>query len=194
MLLNLSQKIIGLDSIQLRRNDNKTRIRLGYDAIKDMNLKGNTRESDEEKPDGYSNIVNVEHEVSLSPFGGRLDSPFETSPENNELLVVEGCREIENRQESVTPIRSDDGSKETGTITIVTEEKKNTESILRADFNGIRASVMMDTCSTISTIEFNDPTQNRIFKVGKRIKCSRIRKEKDATTESKGEDDRETAS
>ena len=53
---------------------------------------------------------------------------------------------------------------------------------------------MVDTCSTISTIEFNDPTQNRIFKVGKRIKYNRIRKEKDASTVSKGEDDKETAS
>ena len=93
-----------------------------------MNLKGNTRESDEKKPDGYSNIVNVEHEVSLSPFGGRLDSPFETSPENNGSLNIEGCREAETLQESVLPIRSDDGSKETGTITIVTEEKEQTDN------------------------------------------------------------------
>ena len=52
---------------------------------------------------------------------------------------------------------------------------------------------MIDTCSTISTIEFNDPMQNRIFKVGKSIKYSRVHKEKEASTISKEEDDKETA-
>ena len=116
---NPSPNIIELDSKQLESNDNKTRIRLGYDAIRDMNLKGNTRESDERKPDGYLNIVNVGHEVSLSPFGGRLDSPFETSPGNNESSNTEGCREAEPRQESIFPILSDDESRETGIITII---------------------------------------------------------------------------
>ena len=53
---------------------------------------------------------------------------------------------------------------------------------------------MIDTCSTISTIEYNDPTQNRIFKVGKKITCSRICKENDASAESREKDDTETAS
>ena len=125
---NPSPNIIELDSKQLKRNDNTTRIRLGYDAIRDMNLKGNTRESDERKPDGYSNIVNVGHEVSLSPFGGRLDSPFETSPGNNESSNIEGCKEAEPWQESVFPIRSDDGSRETGTITIVMIRRRSESS------------------------------------------------------------------
>ena len=42
--------------------------------------------------------------------------------------------------------------------------------------------------------EFNDSTQSRVFKIGKRINYHRIHKEKDASTVSKGEDDRETAS
>ena len=159
-----------------------------------MNFKGNSRESDERKPDGYSNIVNFEHEVSLSPFGGRLDSPFETSPSNSESSDTEGCRKAEHRQESNFPIQSDDESRETGIIAIIMEEKDHTESIVRADFNGMRASVVIDTCSTTSTIEFNDPMQNRIFKVGKRIKYSRVHKEKDASTNSKENDDKGTAS
>ena len=55
-----------MNSKQLRRNDNIARIRLGYDALKDMNLKGNTRESEEAKPDGYPDIINIDYEVSLS--------------------------------------------------------------------------------------------------------------------------------
>ena len=191
---NPSPNIIELDSKQLKRNNYTTRIRLWYDAIRDMNLKGNTRESDKKKPDGYSNIVNVGYEVSLSPFGGRLDSPFETSPGNSESSDTKGCRKAEPRQESNFPIRSDDESRETGIIAIFIEEKDHTESIIRADFNGMRASVVIDTCSATSTIEFNDPMQNRIFKVGKRIKYSRVHKEKDASINSKKIDDKETAS
>ena len=151
--------------------------------MRQLKTTNQSRESDEEKPDGYSNIINIKYEVSLSPFGGRLDSPFETSSGNDGLLVIEGCRKADTRQESVRPIQSethDDGSKEKGTITIVTAEKEHTENIVRAYFDDKKASVGTDTCSTVSTIEYNDPTQKRIFKVGKKITCSRICKENDA--------------
>ena len=78
---------------------------------------------------------------------------------------------------------ADDESRERGIIAIIIGEIDHTESIVKGEFNGVKASVVIDTCSTTSMIEFNDPTQNRIFKVGKRIKYSRICKEKDASTE-----------
>ena len=142
-------------------------------------------------------MINIKYGVSLSPFEGRLDSPFETSSGNDGLLVVEGCRKAESRQESVLPIQSetlDDGSKETGTIKLVKEEKEHTENIVKAYFNDEEASVMIDTCSIVSTIKFDDPTRNRIFKVGKKITCSRFCREKDALADSREKDDTETAS
>ena len=106
-----------------------------------------------------------------------LHSPFEISSENYELLVVEGCKEVETQQESPLPIQSevhDDSPKVTGTITIVTREKEHTQdSLVKAYFNGKEASVMVDTGSTVSTIHYDDPTQNRIFKIGKKENLQR---------------------
>ena len=53
---------------------------------------------------------------------------------------------------------------------------------------------MVDTGSTVSTIHYDDPTQNRIFKVGKKITCSRTCKDNEDSTESREKDDIELAS
>ena len=138
-----------------------------------------------------------EYEISLSPFGGRLDSPFETSSENDGLAVIEGCRKAETGQKSVLPIKSekhDDGSRKTGTITVITKEKEHTENIVKAYFKDGEASVIIDTCSIVSTIEFDDPTRNRIFKVGKKVTSSRFCRENDASAASREKFDTETAS
>ena len=106
-----------------------------------------------------------------------LHSPFEISPENNDLLVIEGCKEEETQQESALPSQSevhDDSPKGTGTITTATREKEHTQdSLVRAYFNGKEASVMVDTGSTVSTIHYDDPTQDRIFKIEKKKTYSR---------------------
>ena len=143
-------------------------------------------------------MIKTEYEVTIFPFGRGLHSPFDTSSENNDLLVVEGCKEAETQQESALPIQSevhDDSPKVTGTVTIITREKEHTQdSLVRAYFNGKEASVMVDTGSTVSTIHYDDPTQSRIIKIGKKRMCSRTYKDNDDSTESGEEDDIELAS
>ena len=51
-------------------------IRLAYDALKDINLKDDTRESKKAKPDEYPDLIKTEYEVSLFPMGKGLHSPF----------------------------------------------------------------------------------------------------------------------
>ena len=92
----------------MERGKYTPRIRFGYDAIRDMNLKSSSRESNEVRSDGCLNLIKLEHKVSLFPFGGRLDSPFETSPSISESSDTEGCRKAEHQQESKLPIQSDD--------------------------------------------------------------------------------------
>ena len=67
-----------IESYSAKKDDQNVRIQLGYDAVKSMNLKGDDNESDEKKPDGYSHMMIHKYEISLFPFEGRLDSPFET--------------------------------------------------------------------------------------------------------------------
>ena len=145
-------------------------IRLAYDALKDIYLEDDT------KPDEYSDLIKTEYEVSLFPMGKGLHSPFEISSENDDLLVIEGCKEAEAQQESAHPIQSeahDDSSKVTSTITLLTREREHTQvSLVEAYFNGKEASVMVDTGSTFSTIRYDNPTQDRIFKIGKKRTCS----------------------
>ena len=66
-------------------------------------------------------------------------------------------------------------------------------SLVEAYFNGKEASVMVDTGSTVLTIHYDDPTQDRIFKIGKKRTCSRACKDDDDSTESKEKDDIELA-
>ena len=74
-------------------------------------------------------------------------------------------------------------------------EKEHTlDSLVRAYFNGKEASVMVDTGSTVSTLEYDDPTQNRIFKVGKKITYIQSCKDSNDSTESREKDDIEIAS
>ena len=136
-------------------------------------------------------MIKTEYEVSLFPFGRGLHSPFDTSSENNDLLVVEGCQETETRsssrvrdwtrmhsdddetqQESALTIQSevqDDIPKVTGTVTIIKREKgHDQDSLVRAYYNGKEASVMFDTGSTVSTIHYDDLTHSRIIKIGKK--------------------------
>ena len=76
--------------------------------------------------------------------------------------------------------------KDTGTITIVTREKEHTQvSLVKAYFNGKEASVLVDTGLTVSTIQYDDPTQNRIFKIGKMRTCTRTCNDNDDSTKSK---------
>ena len=119
----------------MKKDSPTIRIRLGYDAIKDMDLKGDTKESNEKKPDGYSNIIINKYEVSLSSFGGRLGSPFETLFKDSEISVIAGGREEETRQNSALPVQSkkhNASARETGTITIITQEKEHTKAIVMA--------------------------------------------------------------
>ena len=58
----------------------------------------------------------------------------------------------------------------------------------------MKASVVIDTCSTTSTIEFDDLMRNRIIKIRQRIEYNQIHKEKDASTSSKEVDVKGTAS
>ena len=76
---NPSPNIDGLSLKQLERGEYTPRIRFGYDAIRDMNLRSNSRESNDVGSDEHLNLIKLEHKVSLFPFEGRLDSPFETS-------------------------------------------------------------------------------------------------------------------
>ena len=55
------------------------------------------------------------------------------------------------------------------------------KAIRRAYFNDREAPVTFDTCSNISTIEYDDPKHNRIIKVGRRIKINRLCKEHDTS-------------
>ena len=76
-------------------------------------------------PDEYPDMIKTEYEVSLFPMRRGLHSPFEISPENNDLLVIEGCKEEETQQESALPSQSEvhDGSPK-GTCTISNERKR----------------------------------------------------------------------
>ena len=53
---------------------------------------------------------------------------------------------------------------------------------------------MVDTGSTVSIIHYNDPTQDRIFKIEKKRTYSRTCKDNDDSTESIEKDDIELAS
>ena len=53
------------------------------------------------------------------------------------------------------------------------------KAIRRAYFNDREAPVTFDTCSNISTIEYDDPKHNKIIKVGRRIKVNHLCKEHD---------------
>ena len=77
----------------MKKHSPTTRIRLGYDAIKDMDLKGDIVESHEKRSDGYSHMIIHKYEVSLSPFRGRLGSPFESSFKDSKISVIAGGRE-----------------------------------------------------------------------------------------------------
>ena len=170
-----------VEATPVKKNSPTTRIRLGYDAIKDMDLKSDFEKSNEKRPDGYSHMTINEYKVSLFPFRGKLDSPFESSFKDSEISVIAGGREEETRQNSALPVQSkkhNAGARETGIITIITKEKGHAKAIARAYVDGKEAPVAIDTCSNISTIEYNDPKHNRIFKVGRRIKYSRICRKK----------------
>ena len=52
---------------------------------------------------------------------------------------------------------------------------------------------MVDTGSTVSIIHYNDPTQDRIFKIKKKRTCSRTCKDDDDSTESREKDNIELA-
>ena len=73
-----------------------------------MNLRSNSRESNDVGSDEHLNLIKLEHKVNLFPFEGRLDSPFETSPSISESSDTEGCRKADHQQESKLPIQSDD--------------------------------------------------------------------------------------
>ena len=105
-------------------------IRLAYDALKDINLKDDTRESKKAKPDEYPDLIKTEYEVSLFPIGKGLHSPFEISSENDDLLDIEGCKEAVTEQESAHHEKSevyDDRSKVTNTITLVTKNREHAQ-------------------------------------------------------------------
>ena len=151
-------------------------------------------------------MIITEYEVTILPVGRGLYSPFDTSSENNDSSVVERCKETdifssnddETKQESALPIQSEvqnDSPNVTGTITIITRKKgHDQDSIVKTYFNGKEASVMLDTGSTVSTIHYDDPTQSRIIKIGKKRTCSRICKDTDDSTKSGEKDDIELAS
>ena len=170
-------------------------IRSAYDALEDNNLEDGTRESAKPKSDKYPDMIKTEYEVTIFPYGRGLHSPFDTSSDNNDLLVVEGCKETatvsssrvrdwtgmhsdddKTQQKPALPIQSevqDDSPKVTGTVTIIKREKGHDQDYLvKAYFNGKEASVMFDTCSPVSTIHYDDPTQSRIIKIGKKRTCN----------------------
>ena len=154
------------------------RIKLGYDAVKNMNLKGDNNESDEKKPDGYSHMIIHKYEISLFPFEGRLDSPFET----HFTSISTEERKGETRRKlvpSAQPKKPGASAKEKGILTVITQER----TIRRAYFNDRKAPVTFDTCSNISTIEFDNPKLNRIMEVGKRLRMNHLCKENDTDKE-----------
>ena len=120
-------------------------------------------------------MIRTEYDVTIVPHGKGLHSLFDTSSENNDLLVVEGCKETatasssrvrdwtglhsdddKTQQEPALPIQSevqDDSPKVTGTVTIIKREKgHNLGNLVRACFNGKEASVIFDTGSFYDTL------------------------------------------
>ena len=64
----------------------------------------------------------------------------------------------------------DDSPRVTGNITVIKKRVKGhgRVNLIKTHFNGEKASVMFDTCSPVSTIHYDDPTQSRIIKIGKK--------------------------
>ena len=93
-----------VESTPVKKDSPTTRIRLGYDAIKDMDLKGDTVESHKKRSDGYSHMIIHEYEVNLSPFRGRLGSRFGSSFKDSKISVIAGGREEETRQNLALPV------------------------------------------------------------------------------------------
>ena len=110
------------------------RIRLGYDAIKDMDLKSDIEESNEKRPDGYSHMIIHKYEVSLSSFKGRLDSPFESPTKDSTTSIITGGRKGEVRRNPANA-----SAREIGNLAIITQEKEHTKTIMRVYFNGKEA-------------------------------------------------------
>ena len=121
-------------------------------------------------------MIITEFDVRLFPKGKELESAFEVPHENNDSLVMEGCKEERTQQKSNHTNKSvvhDDNSEATGIITVVTRKREHAQiSLVKAYFNGKEASIMVDTGSIVSTIHHDDPTQDRIFKILKKRTCS----------------------
>ena len=102
---------------------------------------------------------------------------------------MEGYKAAVTQQESAHLNQSgvhDDSPKITSTITLVTREREHAQvSLVEAYFNGKETSIMVDTGSTASMIHYNDPTQDRIFKIEKKRTCSYACKGDDDSTESR---------
>ena len=161
-----------IDSCSRKECDQNVKIHLGYDAIKSMNLISNDDESEE--PDGYSHMTSHKYEINLLPPEEGLSSPFETyfSSISTEEGIGETRRELAPSGQSKRPGAN---AKEKGILTVITQER----TIRRAYFNDRKAPVTFDTCSNISTIEFDNPKRNRIMKVGKRLRMNHLCKEND---------------
>ena len=134
-------------------------------------------------------MIKTEYEVTIFPYGRGLHSPFDTSSENNDLLVVEGCKETatvsssrvrdwtgrhsdddKTQQEPALLVQSeiqDDSPSVTGNITVIKKRLNghDRDNLIKTYFNGKEASAMFDTGSPISTINYNNATKGRIMKV-----------------------------
>ena len=136
-----------------------------------------------ENLDKNLDIIKTEYEVTILPTGRGLYSPFDTSAEDSDLLIEEGCIETttgspsrvrdwtgrhsdddKTQQEPALLVQSeiqDDSPRVTGNITVIKMRVKGhgRDNLIKTYFNGEEASVMFDTCSSISTIHYRDPAK-----------------------------------
>ena len=88
----------------------------------------------------------------------------------------------------------DENSIATGSITVIKMMGKGhgKDKLIKTYFNGKEASVMHDTCSSVSTVHYDDPTKSRIIRIGRKRTCSRVCIVSNGLTESKKEGRRRT--
>ena len=137
-------------------------IRFAYDTIKGDYIEDDTSYYE------YSEIMKTEYEVSIFPIDEELQSPFETSSENDNQLDTGEYKGTVTQQDSARCNQSKangESTEATGTITLITRNKDHAQtSLVEAYFNSDKSAIMVDTCSSVSIIHYNDPAKDRIFK------------------------------